>query len=82
MHSLNSIFAERSDSLKKDTLNVEYVQPLLLHIFAWINLLNGHALKDNLEPNIWKVNERITQPNSEAEIEQFPERHLNFFTVA
>lgn len=40
------------------------------------------ALTDNLEPNIWKVNEGITQPNSEAEIEQFPERHLNFFTVA
>lgn len=44
LRSLNSIFAERSGSLKKDTLSVEYVQPLLLHIFAWINLLNGHNL--------------------------------------
>lgn len=42
--SLDSIFAERSGRLEKDTLNVEYVKPLLLHIFAWINLLNGHNL--------------------------------------
>lgn len=75
-HSLNSIFVERSDCLKKETLNLESVKPLLLHSFAWINLpmVITYALYDNLVPDVWKVNEGITQSNQEAKIDNLQRR--------
>lgn len=71
-------------ALKKRHWTLESVKPVLLHIFAWINLLNGHNLCPEKQPcaNCLEGEWRNYSVEPGGWNRQLPEKHLKFLTVA